>query len=87
MKSYGEKTSGLEKVENALRAISVKFDHIVVAIEESKDLLEMKLEELQASLEAHEMRLKQRDSEKVSEQALQANFFKKIKEIPQAITK
>ncbi|XP_050875195.1 uncharacterized protein LOC127078813 [Lathyrus oleraceus] len=68
MKSYGEKTSGLEKVENALRAILVKFDHIVVAIEESKDLLEMKLEELQASLEAHEMRLKQRDSENVSEQ-------------------
>jgi hypothetical protein len=38
----------------------------------------MKVEELQTSLEAHEMRLKQRISkrEKVAEQALQARFIK-----------
>ncbi|XP_058733841.1 uncharacterized protein LOC131605512 [Vicia villosa] len=36
----------------------------MVAIEESKDLSEMKLEELKASLEAHEMRLEKRDLEK-----------------------
>lgn len=67
MKSCGEKTSELQKVDKVLKAFPIKFDHIVVEIEESKDLSEMKLEELQASLEVHEMRLKQRDSENVYE--------------------
>lgn len=67
MKSREEKTFELRKVENVLRDLSLKFGHIVVALEELKDLLEMKLEELQASLEAHEMSLKHRDSEKVFE--------------------
>ncbi|MCI42336.1 hypothetical protein A2U01_0063573, partial [Trifolium medium] len=40
----------------------------------------MKLEELQASLEAHEMRLNQRTSEKNTDQALQAKFTKKGKD-------
>lgn len=55
MKSCGEKTSELHKVEKILRDLLVKFDHIMVEIEESKDSSEMKLEELQESLEAHEM--------------------------------
>lgn len=40
----------------------------------------MKLEELQASLEVHEMRLKMRNSEreKVSEQTLQAKIHQEI---------
>ena len=62
-----------------LRSLTADFDYIVVTIEEAKTLSEMKLEELQASLEAHEMRLKQRNSEreKVAEQALQSRFSKK----------
>jgi hypothetical protein len=40
----------------------------------------MQLEELQAYLEAHEMRLKQRASEKVTYQTLQAKFTKKGKD-------
>lgn len=57
-----------------------KFNHIVVAIEEYKDLSEIKFEELHPFLLAHELRLKQRSSEKVRKQALQTKFFKKIKE-------
>ena len=59
--------------------MAAKFDYVIVSIEKSKNLDEMKLEELQASLEAHEMRLKQRNSEreKVAEHALQARFIKK----------
>ena len=62
-----------------LRSLTADFDYIVVTIEEAKTLSEMKLEELQASLEAHEMRLKQRNSEreKVAEHALQSRFSKK----------
>lgn len=70
MKSCGEKTSELQKVEKVLRALPAKFDHIIVAIEESKDLSDMKLEELQASIKAHELRLKQINLKKVFEQAL-----------------
>jgi hypothetical protein len=80
MKSCGETVSNLQKVEKVLRALTANFDYIVVAIEESKNLADMKLEELQASLEAHEMRLKQRTSEKVTDQALQAKFTKKGKD-------
>lgn len=51
---------------------------MVVSIEESKNLPEMMLTELQASLEAPEMRLKKRSSkrEKVDEMALQVKFRK-----------
>lgn len=48
-------------MEKALSDILVKFDHIVVVIEEYKELPVMKLEDFQVSVEAHEMRLKQRD--------------------------
>jgi hypothetical protein len=79
MKSCGKTISDLQKMEKVLRALTANFDYIVVAIEESKNLADMKLEELQASLEAHEMRLKQRTSEKVTGQALQAKLPRKEK--------
>lgn len=44
-------------VEKVLRTLIPLFDCIVVAIEESKDLSTMKIEELQSSLEAHEQRV------------------------------
>lgn len=58
MKAHGESINNLQKIEKVLRSLTTNFDYIVVSIEESKNLSEMKLEELQASLEAHEMRLK-----------------------------
>lgn len=57
MKSRGERITKLQNIKKVLRALIVKFDHIIVAIEVSKNLSEMKLEELQASLEAYEIRL------------------------------
>ncbi|BAT90103.1 hypothetical protein VIGAN_06128100 [Vigna angularis var. angularis] len=41
-------------VEKILQTLTPQYDHIVVAIEECKDLEVMKVEELQNSLEAHE---------------------------------
>jgi len=63
--------------------LTPRFDHIVVALEESKDLDKMKIEELQASLEAHELKIADRIKEKVKgsafDQALQAQYVKKGK--------
>jgi hypothetical protein len=64
MKTCGETMTDRSKIEKVLRTLTEKFDHIVVAIEESNDLTTMKIEELQASLEAHELRVKQRSSNK-----------------------
>ena len=57
MKTYRESLSDQMIVEKILRTLSPRFDHIVVAVEESKDLERLKIEELQNSLEAHEQRL------------------------------
>lgn len=64
-------------VEKVMRTLTPKFDYIVVPIEESKDLADMKVEELQASLEAHEQRLADRSSEKEVTQALQSHIVNK----------
>lgn len=70
MKSCGEVVKDQSVIEKVLRTLIPKFDHIVVAIEESKDHETFKIEELQSSLEAHEQRLKERHLDKGSDQAL-----------------
>jgi len=81
MARNGESVIDLMKVEKVLRTLAPRFDHIVVSLEESKDLYSMKIEELQASLEAHELRLtdriKARGKITASDQALQAQYEKK----------
>lgn len=64
IKACAETIHDLKKIEKVLGALTMKFDYIVLSLEESKNLSGMKLEELQASIEAHEMRLKQRRSER-----------------------
>ncbi|XP_019432950.1 PREDICTED: uncharacterized protein LOC109339875 [Lupinus angustifolius] len=76
MKAYGESMADQAIIEKILRTLTPNFDHIVVAIEESKRLEDLKLEDLQGSLEAHEQRLIERSTDKVN-QALQAQTFKK----------
>ncbi|XP_017434593.1 uncharacterized protein LOC108341418 [Vigna angularis] len=70
MKGYGEIEKIIEKV---VRSLPQKFDHIVVEIEESRDLEKLKIEELQSSLEAHEMRMQERNPIKPDEHALKAH--------------
>ncbi|XP_019441534.1 PREDICTED: uncharacterized protein LOC109346408 [Lupinus angustifolius] len=61
-KANGEKMTDQIIVEKILRTLSPKFDHIVVVIEESKKIDEMKIVDLQGSLEAHEQRILERST-------------------------
>ncbi|XP_019427166.1 PREDICTED: uncharacterized protein LOC109335487 [Lupinus angustifolius] len=77
MKACGEVIKDQTIIEKVLRTLTPSFDHIVVAIEESKNLEELKIEELQGSLEAHEQRLIERSTEKSTSQALQAQITRR----------
>lgn len=77
MRAYAKVVKDKKIVEKILRMLTPQYDHIIVAIEECKDLGNMRVEELQNSLEAHEQRLiERRNAEKEvsqgSNQALQA---------------
>ena len=63
MKSCGETLSEQVIIEKVLRSLTPRFDYIVIAIEHSKDTRTMRIEELQSSLEAQELRLTERKSE------------------------
>ncbi|XP_019465336.1 PREDICTED: uncharacterized protein LOC109363526 [Lupinus angustifolius] len=80
MRSCGKAMKEKSIVEKVLRTLTCKYDHIVVAIEESKNLEELKIEELQASLQAHELRLKEMSSSRGSDQALMSRHTKKNSE-------
>ncbi|KAK3027213.1 hypothetical protein RJ639_040802 [Escallonia herrerae] len=72
MKSYGEKLEDEIVVAKVLRSLTTKFDHVVAAIEESKDLSVFFLfNELMDSLQAHEARMN-RSAKKSEEKAFQA---------------
>lgn len=50
--TYGESVTYQNLVEKILRTLLLKFDYIMVAIEESKDIEKMKVEEIQGLSEA-----------------------------------
>ncbi|CAL9102007.1 unnamed protein product [Musa textilis] len=54
MKSYGEYLHDHIIVAKVLRSLTLKFDHVVATIEESKDLSIFSFDELMDSLQAHE---------------------------------
>ncbi|XP_028193239.1 uncharacterized protein LOC114378836 [Glycine soja] len=76
MNAYGDKQSDLGIIDKVLRTLTPRFDHIVVAVEQGQNLEEMKIEELQGILEAQEMRLNERNSQRSVEQAMQAQTTK-----------
>ena len=78
MKGCGKKMKDRSIVEKILRTLNPRFDHLVITIEKTKKIEEMKVEELQGCLEAHEQRVLERESEKPTDnQVLMAQTSKK----------
>ncbi|XP_057432310.1 uncharacterized protein LOC130725065 [Lotus japonicus] len=70
MKCNGEDLTEQLVVEKVLRTLTPKFDMIVVSIEETKVLSHLKLEVLQGTLEARELKVTERYSEHEAERVL-----------------
>jgi len=80
IKVCGEVLASRSFVGKILRSLAPNFDHVVVAIEESKDLSKLTKEELQGTLESHEQRMAERAAGKSkSDMALQDQSTKERK--------
>ncbi|GAU29116.1 hypothetical protein TSUD_58820 [Trifolium subterraneum] len=77
MKSCGSTVSDGDMVEKVFGTLSSKFDYIIVAIMEAKDVSTMKLEELHCSLESHVQRINARAKNRTTYQALWAHTLTK----------
>ncbi|KAG8374722.1 hypothetical protein BUALT_Bualt10G0025500 [Buddleja alternifolia] len=63
MRIHGDKSDDVTVVEKILRSMTPKFNYVVCSIEESKDIDELSLDELQSSLLVHEHKLNQQDKD------------------------
>ena len=73
MRAYGENISETRVVEKILISLTEKYDPIVTAIEESKDISTLSVTELIGSLEAYEKRLSSRNENSI-ENAFQSKL-------------
>ncbi|XP_076920133.1 uncharacterized protein LOC143581187 [Bidens hawaiensis] len=54
-------------IEKILRTLTRKYESVVVAIEESKDITTLSTEELMGTLQSHELRIKQYDTQQIDQ--------------------
>jgi len=74
IRSYGDTIPDKKIVEKTLRSLPSKFDHVVAAIDESKDLALLSLHELIGSLEAHEKRINRSTDQSFFQQGSQKDY-------------
>ena len=70
MRIHGDKIEDVTIVEKILRSMTPTFNFVVYSIEESHDIDELSIDELQSSLLVHERKFNQQEKE---EQALKAS--------------
>ncbi|KAK9941415.1 hypothetical protein M0R45_018018 [Rubus argutus] len=75
MRLHGDTMTDVTIVEKILRSMTSKFDYVVCSIEESNDIDQMSIDELQSSLLVHEQKLNRSSSTTSEEQALKASTF------------
>ncbi|BAF25940.2 Os10g0106900 [Oryza sativa Japonica Group] len=73
MRLYGEDINDQKVVEKILISLPEKYEYIVAAIEESKDLSTLTIQQLMSSLESHEERKLQREGSSI-ENAFQSKL-------------
>lgn len=59
VKASGETANEQYVIAEILHSLTLRFDNVVIAIEESGDLATMSKEELQSSLDTHEHRMEE----------------------------
>ena len=74
MRRNGEAIIDSRITEKILRSLDPKYDFVVVAIEESKEVDRLTVDELMSSLQAHEQKILKRNGDKAIEHALQAKL-------------
>ncbi|KAH0737668.1 hypothetical protein KY290_036373 [Solanum tuberosum] len=73
MRFHGEKMNDVIIVDKILRSLTPKYDYVICSTEESKDIDELSLDELQSPLLVHEQKMNRNSTSE--EQALKASTF------------
>lgn len=76
VKIYGVAITYEVLIEKVLRTLSIKYDHIAVTIEETKESSDIEMEELRITLEEYELKLIERNNENEEENVLLDRFKK-----------
>ena len=74
MRRNGEVLSDAQITEKILRSLDPKFDFVIVAIKESKEVDKLIMDELMSSLQAHEQKIVKRNGDKIIEHVLQSKL-------------